>query len=383
MNVLYITDEILITSRAPALHVIEICDSLRKKGIHVTLFAPSLSTYKTDNFKIKYIYMNRFLKSVFYHPLLLLNIILYRLKNRDKPIVYIRYFPLLFTSILLCRLLSIKCILEVNGKSKEETEILKSRFPMNILPYIYESLDNISFKNSTKIIAVANGIKKSIVENFKIDPSKVVVIQNGVNTNKFKSLNTIKVRKQLSLDNNYLYVGYIGSFYSYQGLDYIIKSAQKVSKKHPNARYIIVGNGSEFEKKRLLDLIKELKLENVINIIGPIDNSQVPLYINSFDICLCYPTQFRSEATSPFKLFEYLACAKPVISSDIKGIGEFFKDSIVLAKADNSSKLAEKIMLLLDSKKLRSNLGRKGREFILTGHSWDNVADRIVKVIKE
>jgi len=60
------------------------------------------------------------------------------------------------------------------------------------------------------------------------------------------------------------------------------------------------------------------------------------------------------------KMYEYLACNKAAIVSDVKGLEDSFKDVAIVAKAENSKSLANKIIKLIKSSKLRERLGRRG-----------------------
>lgn len=376
IKLLYLTDEILIENNAPTIHVLEICKNLKKLGLNITLFLPSLSHVKIKNIDTKYIFMTKHLKSIIFHPLLLIYLARYLYKNRDA-IIYIRYFPLLFLPIFFCRLFNIPCIVEVNGKIPEETKLLKNP----LLAKIYTVLDRINFNNSTKIITVTEGLKKYIKSKYAINAHKISVIKNGVDTNLFKPFNKKLARKKTSLKLNQTYIGYIGSLYEYQGLSYIIKCAKIVNSKIPNTRFIIVGNGTQSERKKILNHIKDLELENIIKVIGPISHNKVVDYINSFDICLCYPTKFRNNSTSPFKLFEYLACNKAVITSDITGLRDIFKDCIFYAKPNNDNNLTKKIIELLLNKKTKTLLEKKGRKFILNEYTWEDTTRKITDIL--
>jgi glycosyltransferase involved in cell wall biosynthesis len=377
-KIIYITDEILTENNAPTMHVIEVCMNLAELGHDIELLAPSLSTFKTSRFKVQYIPMLKSIKSLIFHPLLV-SVLAKKLLTKEADVVYIRHFPLLILPILLCKLLQVPCILEVNGKIVDETNHGSQK---QLLSKGYNLLNLINFNFATKIITVTTGIKTHLQERYGIKEEKMFVVENGINLKKFKPVNKYKARKKIGLTKNDIYIGYVGSFYKYQGLEYIIQSAKEIFKRRKNIKFIIIGNGPKNEKEKLLEQIKELKLQSTVKLFGPVKHEEVIQYINAFDICLCYPTSFRNNATSPFKLFEYLACGKTVICSNIAGLREYFEDAILYTEPDNARKLTEKILYVLENPTIKIKLEKNSQKFI-KNHTWKNVTKRISKLIDE
>ena len=68
--------------------------------------------------------------------------------------------------------------------------------------------------------------------------------------------------------------------------------------------------------------------------LPPIPHDQVPDHLAALDICLCYPTRFRENTTSPFKVYEYLACGKAVVLADLAGMREEFGDVVAYAEPE-------------------------------------------------
>ena len=88
---------------------------------------------------------------------------------------------------------------------------------------------------------------------------------------------------------------------------------------------------------------------------------------------------------SPFKLYEYASCGKPIISTDIPGIPEFVNKNKcgIIVEPNNPKALAEAIVKLLDNPNLAEEMGKNGRKAILNGYSWKSVAERTQKVIED
>lgn len=380
MKIFYITEVNLGESGAPPIHIKEINNNLRLLGYDVTLFAPKIGKLKGKiNFEIKYLQIinKNIIKSIWYNFILFF-VLSYNILKQKPDIIYSRQGIFLITPVLVSKLFFIPYVTELNGPMIEEMRFNKESM-INIK--IASIIERICYNNAKKVITVTHGIKNYIVNKYKISLDKIVVIENGVNINLFKPKNKKLTRRKIRFKNNYVYVGYIGGLINWQGLNYLIKSVKFVLKKIPHCRFVIVGDGPE--KENLYKLIKQEKLEKNIILIDAIKNSKVPDYINSFDICICYPYKFRENKTSPFKIYEYLSCGKPIIVSDIKGLEDTFKELTVVAKPEDSADLADKIIKLLENKKLRKELSKKGKQFILKGHSWKDVTNKIKNILKE
>jgi len=106
----------------------------------------------------------------------------------------------------------------------------------------------------------------------------------------------------------------------------------------------------------------------------------VPEHLAALDICLCYPTRFRENTTSPFKVYEYLACGKAVVIADLAGMREAFGDVVAYAEPEAPAALAEQIGRLVADSAERERLGAAGLAFIRAEHTWARVAERLVGV---
>lgn len=379
-KIFYISDEVLIENNAPTLHIVEVCNELQKIGYGIKIFTPSLSSTKKINkhVALKKVYTSQKLKSLFFHPLLAC-LLICEFMYKTPDLVYIRYFPLLVLPILISKFFNIPCVIEVNGKLVDET-LFTNKY---ILAKIYKILGTINMKNASSIITVTSGIKNYLINTYNIEGQKISVVSNGVNLRMYKPTSIIKARKKTKLSQKDFYVGYVGSLYKYQGLNYVITAIKKLSLKFPSIKFIIVGNGPNEEKQKLISQIDKMALSKNVKIVDAIAHDRVPDYINSFNVCVCYPTKFRDNATSPFKLYEYLLFSKPVICSDLGGIRENFKDILLYSKAENPTDLSQKILYLYKNHQFRNNLGSKGNKIITKNHSWSSVAQNINTILTQ
>lgn len=377
MKAVYVTDIDLADKGAPPIHVREIIENLSRLNNEVLLIAPN-GKLKTFVKSISIPSSNlKFLRSIFFNFILIFVLLFLIFKNRLN-IIYTRQSGFLVVPALLSKLFNIPYVTELNGTIEEE--MIANKNPKWMVK-IATTVEKFCYKNAKKIIATSPVLMKYIIKKYGVKEDKVISLENGVNTTLFFPKNKLKCRRKLKLQKNVFCIGYTGGLQHWQGLDYIIRAIKIVKSKSYKIKFLIVGEGSE--KNKLNNLIKKLRLEKEIFLLNSISHSEVPDYINSFDISVCYLTRFKEgKYGSPFKVYEYLSCGKPVILSDIKGVSELFKDKVILAKPENSKDLAKKILYLIKNKNLAKKMGREGRKFVLNGHSWKSVAERTLKVIK-
>jgi glycosyltransferase involved in cell wall biosynthesis len=100
------------------------------------------------------------------------------------------------------------------------------------------------------------------------------------------------------------------------------------------------------------------------------------------DVCLLpFDSGSVSQSALPIKLFEYMACEKPVISSPLSGVKNAVGDLVLYAK--NVDELKQNILNLYYNDDLRNQLGKKGRDFVRQNFSWDKICHEFEKVLIE
>jgi glycosyltransferase involved in cell wall biosynthesis len=108
--------------------------------------------------------------------------------------------------------------------------------------------------------------------------------------------------------------------------------------------------------------------------------SQVPEYISAMDACLIpFQRGAISENALPLKLFEYMACNKPVISAKLPGVENAAGTNAMYA--DNADEYRSHIQALHNSENLRREMGRSGRQLVESSHDWAGIVGQLEKVL--
>jgi len=188
----------------------------------------------------------------------------------------------------------------------------------NIVHNVTLHITKYNLKNSTKVTTVSPNLVKKLQEL----GCNSQLITNGVDTSLFKPF-VSPLREKLGFLQDDFIIGFAGSIERWYDLDTLLKIPQYFPDK--NIKLLIVG-GSLFTGY-VLDLknqVKQLNLENKVTFTGIIPYEQLPDYINCMDICTIplTPTKWKNIAL-PNKFFEYSACGKSIITTNIPNIVDF------------------------------------------------------------
>jgi glycosyltransferase involved in cell wall biosynthesis len=114
---------------------------------------------------------------------------------------------------------------------------------------------------------------------------------------------------------------------------------------------------------------------------GNVPYEEVPPYCGVMDVCVA---PFLKEAVerSPVKIFDYLACGKPVVATDVGETSGFFADSgaVMIVPPEDPAALAQGLNSLLENETLRAEMGEKGRAFIAGRYSRTQIAETVEKI---
>lgn len=253
----------------------------------------------------------------------------------------------------------------------------------DLIPYIIKSDHDLlttsdfrfclrGIKKADKVIAISEFTKNDLIKHLKIPEDKITVIYQGVNE-QYKKLSNFK-KPEFFAEKNILFVG---SEQKRKNLTTLIKAFYLVKKKISNVRLIKVGKPQHGNRKELINLIKQLNLQNDVIFVGYVKENDLPIYYNAADV-FCFPSLYEGFG---LPILEAMSCGCPVISSCLTSLPEVVGDAGILIEP-TEEKFAEKIEELLENEKLRNELAEKGikraKEF-----SWKKTAEETFKVYEQ
>lgn len=233
------------------------------------------------------------------------------------------------------------------------------------------------------IICVSEPAKKHLVTNWRVPAERIHVLSNAVDVHRFQPDPNLRAhtRALLSLTTQPLIV-FVGSFYQWHDLATLLEAFALVLRSHPEARLVLVGDGTE--RDRMRQRAADLGLTHAVTFTGFITHAEVARYINAADLTVVPVPPMQQEMwLSPMKLFEYMAAGKAVVASALGQIVNVVKDGRngLLVPPGDESALAEALQRLIVDADLRERLGRQAREDAVSEHSWEQYLTRLEAIL--
>ena len=248
------------------------------------------------------------------------------------------------------------------------------------IPYILRPpgafAGDIMFKKNIKDAARVTYATQHLRDAYPAPPGRAEIIANGTDIQLFTSRPVGQLRKKLGIGDGFL-IGYVGTLREWVDFEPLFMALKQLNKKHPDIRLLIVGE--EGGIGRVGELARSHKILDRVTFTGTVPYAEVVDYISCMDMGVIPFGQTRmAEEPCPLKLFEYMACEKPVISSRSMSVA----NNKVLYAA-NTEEYIDKITELYENRELGKRLGKEGRQFVEQNHSWQKLAADMEKVLLE
>ncbi len=248
-----------------------------------------------------------------------------------------------------------------------ESGKMKVNSPKYLASYYME---NLLLKKANHIVVICEGLKKELVSRGYAE-EKISIVKNGVDTDVFaaREKNNDLIEKY-DLDGKCV-VGFIGSFFKFEGVSDLVKAFKQVISKRPNLKLMLIGRGEEFED--IENMVKNDGLQDHIIVTGSIPHKEIMEYYSVLDI-LVYPRKSTrlTELVTPLKPLEAMSMGKAVVGSNIGGLRSLIQDGKtgLLYQADSICALSDTIDRLVSSRQLRDSLGSAAMQETRSNCSW-------------
>jgi glycosyltransferase involved in cell wall biosynthesis len=235
-----------------------------------------------------------------------------------------------------------------------------------------------TLKDADKIIAVSNATKEYVL-SLGAKPEKVKVLHNGVDLVKFRPMagKREEMRKKLGIPQNAIVVLTVRRLVYKNGVDTLIDSANIAVKKNPRIMFLAVGKGPDSDSVKLR--IQQLGIEGNFKLAGFVSDEELPFYYNAADF---FVLPSKSGEGLPLVALEAMACALPVIATNVGGIREVLMDDYGKLVPPNQPELLAKAILdfaAVDFSSRKMEL----RALMEEKFSWDANVERLVEIYEE
>ncbi|HEX2010709.1 MAG TPA: TIGR04063 family PEP-CTERM/XrtA system glycosyltransferase [Roseateles sp.] len=233
------------------------------------------------------------------------------------------------------------------------------------------AMETHALKRADHVFTICEGLRGDIVAR-GIPAAKVTVIPNAVDIESFEpgGRPDEALKASLGLAGCTL-LGFIGSFYAYEGLDLLLRALPAILTARPDVRVLLVGGGPQ--EAALKAQAQELGLQDKVVFTGRVPHAEVNRYYDLVD-ALVYPRHSMrlTELVTPLKPLEAMAQGRILVASDVGGHKELIRDGEtgLLFAAGHAEALAAAVLRLLGDPARWPELRAQGRRFVETERNW-------------
>ncbi|NKJ43235.1 TIGR04063 family PEP-CTERM/XrtA system glycosyltransferase [Novosphingobium sp. SG720] len=247
--------------------------------------------------------------------------------------------------------------------------------------WLTRQLENRVVAGADAVVTICQGLKDDLVAR-GVAPGKITIMPNGVDLALFGTppAPDPALADQLGLGEGPV-IGFLGSFYPYEGLDDMIAAMPAIVAQVPGARLLLVGGGPAAEALRAQAAASPAA--HAIRFVGRVPHHEVDRYYALADV-VCYPRKAMrlTDLVTPLKPLEAMAQGKLVAASDVGGHRELIRDGQTgtLFAPDDPAALAAAMVALFARRSEWGQQRQVARAFVEQAHDWAANAARYLPV---
>jgi PEP-CTERM/exosortase A-associated glycosyltransferase len=239
------------------------------------------------------------------------------------------------------------------------------------------ALETYVLKRASAVTTICEGLRGDIVAR-GIPGRKVTVIPNAVDIERFSvgGQPDLARQQQLGLEGKTV-LGFIGSFYAYEGLALLLQAMPGILQAEPNACLLLVGGGPE--EQRLKQITAASGLQDSIIFTGRVPHDEVQDYYNLVDIFVYPRLSMRlTDLVTPLKPLEAMAQGRLVLASDVGGHRELIRpgETGQLFHAGSTDDLQRAVLEVLRNRAGWQMQREAGRHFVERERTWEDSVAR-------
>lgn len=240
------------------------------------------------------------------------------------------------------------------------------------------ALETYLCRRADAVTTICEGLKRDLLDR-GIPAERITVIPNGVDPARFVPRpRDRELMAALRLEPGKV-LGFIGSFYDYEGLDILLQAYARVREQRPEMKLLLVGGGYQGQEEKLRAQAGELGLGEGAVFTGRVPHGEVHRYYSVIDLFVYPRRRMRlTELVTPLKPLEAMAMGKAVLGSSVGGIAELVKEGRngFLFPPDDPEAAAQRILSLTEDPGPLAALGEQARRYVLEERNWDRIVAR-------
>ena len=260
------------------------------------------------------------------------------------------------------------------------TDAYHTQIPFKVYQPIGEYIEKRILKNADRVIVINDKLKDFVVERGS-NPERTQVEKAGVDFGRFNpDTDGNEIRERYGIEKDDFVLFFVGWLYHFAGLKEIAIELAKIKNENPKIKLLIVGDGDAFDD--LQRIREEYQLDNQVILAGKQPYEKVPAFIASSDICLlpAHNNEMMHDIV-PIKLYEYMACGKPVITTRLPGVMREFGEDHGIIYVDRPEDALKEAIELIENGTVKE-YGSKARRFV-EKYNWDDIVDDFEGILEE
>ncbi|MCC6145328.1 MAG: glycosyltransferase family 4 protein, partial [Candidatus Hydrogenedentes bacterium] len=234
--------------------------------------------------------------------------------------------------------------------------------------------ERLTYRWSDIVFTVNESCRRVVIERGAVPPGRTFVVRNGPDR---RNLDEGTPDPALRRGKRHL-VAYVGMMGPQDGVDVLIRVVKQLrdDRGRDDFHVRIIGAGTYLPA--LQAMAADLGVAEYIEFTGRIPHAQVMVELASADVCVCPdPKTPMNDKASLIKVVEYMAKSKPVVAFELNEVMIMAGDAALYAPAGDEEAFTAHLQRLLDDPALREELGRRGRQRVLDGLTWEQSKEHL------
>ncbi len=244
-------------------------------------------------------------------------------------------------------------------------------------------METFAMRRATHVTTICEGLRSDVLAR-GIPGEKVTVIPNAVDVETFAMTHRRDdvLTGQLGLEGCFV-LGFLGSFYGYEGLHILLDALPQILGSLPQTRLLLVGGGPA--EQALRDQAARLGIGDKVIFVGQVPQARIQSYYSLVDLLVFPRSSMRlTELVTPLKPLEAMAQGQIVAASDVGGHRELIRHEQTgfLFPPDDPRALAEVVLSVAANRDRWDEIRRLGRHFVETERNWGRSVDNYHRVYR-
>jgi glycosyltransferase involved in cell wall biosynthesis len=233
---------------------------------------------------------------------------------------------------------------------------------------------------ASKIIVTSKSMLNEITNTFKIPNDKISIIPNGIDISEFNiQVNPFEIKRNIGIGEDKKLVLFVGRITSQKGVTYLIQAVPKILSSHPDARFVIVGDG--WELGTIKNMIYSMGLGEYVKTLGFLPDHTVKSLMKAADV-MVVPSIYE-----PFGIvaLEAMASGTPLVASDVGGLSELVehgKTGLKIYPA-NPDSIAWGINTILSNPQWARTMAQNALAIVKEKYSWEAIAAKTAELYRK